>query len=151
MMDVGYDAAVFSPDQKIQLIAEVKAKRGATETWATQMRRNLLAHQAITNTPFFLLALPDHFYLWRDGATNVEEKPPDYSVETEKLLSPYLRNTGLSLQSLSASSFEFLVIAWLRDLVQTKISPDTPEQQWLIESGLFQAIQNGAVVTPVAA
>lgn len=153
MNDFGYDAAVYSPDQKIQLIAEVKAKRGATQEWATQMRRNLLVHQAIGFAPFFLLALPDHFYLWRDGSVVPDEKLPDYSAETEKLLSPYLNSAGLSLNNLSGQSFELVVIAWLRDLVHSRLSKDsvTPEQQWLIDSGLFQAIKDGSVVTPVAA
>jgi hypothetical protein len=148
-----YDAAVYSPDNKLELIAEVKARPDASEAWATQMRRNLIVHQLIPSAPYFLLALPDFFYLWRDSALGGEEAPPDYKVEAGTVLAPYLTKSQLPVKDLSEYGLELLVTAWLTELVASRLTKDTagPEQQWLFDSGLYQAIRGGSVVTQAAA
>ena len=57
------DFVVHSPDDLVQLVVEVKSVKGATDEWAAKMRRNLLAYAVIPNSRFFLLALPEYFYL----------------------------------------------------------------------------------------
>ena len=62
------DIAVFSRDYRITLVVEVKGQKHATDEWAAKLRRNLLAHDMIPPSQYFLLALPDHFYLWKENA-----------------------------------------------------------------------------------
>ena len=59
------DIAVYSPDDRLKLVVEVKGYRNATDEWAAQMRRNLLEYNAVPVGEFFLLVLPEYFYLWR--------------------------------------------------------------------------------------
>jgi len=85
------DIAVYSKDDQLQLVVEVKSKTAATADWAARMRRNLAAHLAIPNAPFFLLALPDHFYLWRRLPAPLVVVPPDYDVAPAPLLARAVR------------------------------------------------------------
>ncbi len=73
------DIAVYSRDDKLQLVVEVKNRVKATASWAAHMRRNMVAHLDMPRSPFFLLALPDHFYLWRGLAAPLDIAPPDYA------------------------------------------------------------------------
>ena len=69
------DIAVYSPNNELQLIVEVKNKIGATPEWAANMRRNLSIHSIVPYSPYFLLALPDYFYLWKDPSATLDLKP----------------------------------------------------------------------------
>src|SRR5919202_1159445 len=107
------DIVVYRPDERVLLVAEVKNIRGASAEWAAQMRRNLLVHGIVPNAPFFLLALPDHFYLWKDGKSIQDTVPPDYEVETAVALGAYTERLGIPLEDLSEPSLELLVTSWL--------------------------------------
>ena len=48
------DIAVSAPDERVQLVVEVKNVRGASPEWAAQLRRNLLVHGLVPNAPFFV-------------------------------------------------------------------------------------------------
>ena len=61
------DIVVFGPDARPQLLVEVKNRSAASPEWAAQLRRNLAVHFGLTSTPYFLLALPDIFYFWRNA------------------------------------------------------------------------------------
>src|SRR5215813_1877658 len=86
------DIEVYSHDKKLKLVVEVKNKHGASPEWAVQMRRNLLAHSAVPRAPFFLLALPDNLYRWKDGSDSTESRPPDFVVDASPILADYLKN-----------------------------------------------------------
>jgi hypothetical protein len=147
------DIAVYGPDEHVRLVAEVKAIRGASTEWAAQLRRNLLMHGFIPNAPYFLLATPDRFYLWKDGKPDQDAVPPDYEVETAKLLASYIERLGISLADLSEPGFELLVISWLHDLIDFDRSRDDAHSadHWLFDSGLYEALKHGSVVLPVGA
>ena len=55
------DMVVRSPSGAIALIVEVKARPQATDKWAATLRRNFSAHGMISDSAYFLLALPDFF------------------------------------------------------------------------------------------
>jgi hypothetical protein len=76
-MDRGVDIAVNSRDGGLLLIVEVKNRPRTSPDWAVKFRQNLLAHHAIPRATYFLLALPDQLYLWKD-AWNQEASPPNY-------------------------------------------------------------------------
>jgi hypothetical protein len=143
------DIAVYSPDNRLQLIAEVKGKTGATPEWAAQMRRNLLAHSSIPPVRFFLLATPEHFYFWKDGSDSLEAKPPDSVVDARHIVDPYIKNTRISREQMSDSSLQLILTSWLSFLVNSKLTAESvpPSEKWLFDSGLYEAIRHGSIET----
>ncbi|MCH7745936.1 MAG: hypothetical protein IIC84_07685 [Chloroflexi bacterium] len=143
------DIEVYTPQSGIQLVVEVKTKRGETDEWAAKFRRNLFAHQSIPSSRFFLIALPEHLYLWRDK-TSPDLIPADYKVRTKDVLRPYLEQ--ISLEELDGLSFEFLVKAWLDDLIWSKLTREEagPGLEWVFDSGLYESIRHGEIRTEAA-
>lgn len=140
------DIVVSSPDGRIVLVVEVKNHAGASEEWATHFRRNLVAHSILPAAEYFLLALPDDLFLWRNSQTP-GEAPPAYRVPTAEALEPF-RVAGSGVAGL-----EMAVNAWLNVLT----SPDIGEEEvarrygWLVDSGLYQRIRGGDVEYQAAA
>jgi hypothetical protein len=137
------DLVVYSPDDRIQLVVEVKNKKGADDNWAAQIRRNLLVHGMIPGSHFFLLALPEYLYLWRPSKS-VQPIPPDYKVPSRQALKPYLDDTDLL--DLNEHSLELLLSSWLTDIIGSLVSKDTaPELSWIFDSGLYDRIKGGSI------
>jgi hypothetical protein len=142
-MSVAPDFVVESPDRQVQLVVEAKTKAGASEQWAARMRRNLVVHGTVPLAPYFLLALPTHFFLWqRAGAP---EALPDFDVDPRDMLRPYFESKSSQLDELSEESFELVVRAWLDDLVRRPRVVETPQTSWLFRSGLLESIRHGEV------
>lgn len=142
------DMVVKSSEDNVVLIVEVKARSQVTDEWASTLRRNLVTHQLVPNTAFFLLALKDYFYLWKPNSSNISAKF-DYKIPASSVLDKYLGS--LSLADISGFSLELLVSAWLGDLANSQISEDEyPEFASIIKSGLYEAIKGGAIQTQVA-
>ncbi len=141
------DIAVYSKDDQLQLVVEVKSKTAATPDWAARMRRNLAAHLAIPNSPFFLLALPDRFYLWCRLPSPLAVVPPDYDVDPAPLLAPYVADGARSLRAMSEGGLTLAVSSWLTDVVVSDPDAETAgsHQAWLFTSGLYHAIAGGVV------
>ncbi|HEY3026817.1 MAG TPA: hypothetical protein VGJ55_11760 [Pyrinomonadaceae bacterium] len=141
------DIAVYSPDNRLQLVAEVKGKTGATPEWAAQMRRNLLMHSAIPPARFFLLATPEHFYLWTDETESLEAKAPDSVVDARPIVDPYIKDTRISRNQISDSSLQLILTSWLSFIVNSKLTAENvaPSEKWLFDSGLYEAIKNGSI------
>jgi hypothetical protein len=143
------DITIFDPEGKIQLIVEVKKiilKKSAQR--ATEIRRNLLVHSAIQNTPFFLIAFPDNFYLWKQETADMYDKPADYHFDANNTIKNYAKKHQISSQEMSPQEFELLVSDWLKDLVNSQSSEDSLE--WATISGLYDAIKNGSVTMDAA-
>lgn len=148
------DMAIYNPQGQIDLVVEVKNKRGTSREWAAKMRRNLLAHGTFPATKLFLLALPDHFYTWKDVEALPAESSPTYDIDPEPFLRPYYEKAGVSPEKLSGTSFEFIVSSWINELqLLDHIPAHIPHtiQRWLNESGMFSVIHNGRVVIPEVA
>jgi hypothetical protein len=142
------DITVFSPDDRLQLVVEVNNKRGATLDWVMNMRRNLLAHSVIPDARFFLLALPDRFYLWKN-ATSYDLILPDYEIDATPILRAYTDNSKLSLDSLSEYGLELIINSWLNHLLSKDLTKENaqPFEMWLFDSGLYEAIKYGSTKT----
>ena len=97
---------------------------------------------------YFMLALRDHLYLWRNPAP--DGGVPDYEADTAVALRPYLVRLNADLDKLSETSFELLIEAWLTDLVGGTL-PEAPNRRWLEESGLAESVRDGAIRTNIAA
>jgi hypothetical protein len=144
------DFIVRSSDNKLQLVVEVKTKRGSDSNWAASWRRNLFAHAQIPSAPYFLLALPDRFYLWKDASIKVV--PPDYEVDAKQVLSPYLKELSVPLDELTEQSFELLIRNWLDDVTADHRNSwsKTRATEQLQRSGLYEAIKDGLISTQMA-
>lgn len=152
-MAIRSDIMAYDSEGNLALVVEVKNKRGTDNEWATKMRRNMLAHGLVPSARYFLLALPDRFYLWKDKPLPELEKP-GYEIDPLPFLEPYFEGVGIQPENLSGAGFELLVLSWLNELAQTGELPDTllkGDNAWLIESGLLEAINQGHIVPEVAA
>jgi hypothetical protein len=140
------DFVVRSSDNRTVLIVEAKKRINASADWAAQMRRNLAVHGALPPTPYFLLALPDKFYLWKNPSSH-QVVAPDYEFDARAALRPYLESLNSPLSTLSETSFESVIRLWLEGLVRDG-TLDQPD--WLHASGLDADLRD-AVVTSHAA
>jgi hypothetical protein len=141
------DFVVEKPGGAIQLVVEAKNTVAPSPEWAGRFLQNLFVHAEIPPTPYFLLALRDHLYLWRHPSR--ESGPPQFEGDTATALRPYLMRLHRPLENLSQSSFEILVYAWLSDLIAGL--PEAELSSWLRESGLSESIRNGVIRSQAAA
>ena len=147
------DLVAYNPDGQITLIVEVKSRTDTSRSWATRMRRNMLAHGVVPNSRFLLLALPDRLYLWKDTGNIPELVEPTYEIDAMPFFRPYYERANISPDDLSSQSFELIVTSWLNELIQSGIPVNVPEaqRQLLQESGLLEALKGGSVAVEVPA
>lgn len=151
-MNTTADFVVYAQDDTICVVVEAKSTSNGSAEWAAELRHNLLTHQAVPHAPYFLLALPRRFYLWKD-APATEAVLPHYQIDPQVMLPLYLRELSVPLDQLSVDGWEFVVAAWLDDLVGKSPHHDlsTAAHQWLVESGLYDAVRNGTVTAQATA
>ncbi|MFN8483954.1 MAG: hypothetical protein U0768_13020 [Anaerolineae bacterium] len=141
------DFVVYDPDGQITLVVETKSKLDTSRNWATQMRRNILAHGMLPNAPFLLLAMPNRLYLWKNSGTSPELVAPMYEVDATPFFRPYYERAQVSPENLSGQSFGLIVASWLNELLQdagpANLSDDA--HRFLEESGLLEALRGGSV------
>jgi hypothetical protein len=141
------DVAVYAPDAKLQLVVKIKKRLGTSAEWVTRMYQNMRTYALLPNSPYLLFAFPDFFYLWKNALPVSESNPPDFTIETQEILKPYLDLSYVSLEDINEYSLELLVTSWLEDLVKSKVSLEIPPFQWFKDSGLYHTIKNGSIVT----
>jgi len=143
--DAGWDLSIDNRNGQLILVVEVKTKLNASPEWATQLRRNILAHGTFPKAPYFLMVFPDRFYLWTDADVRLEQSEPNYIIDARPILQPYFEQAGVSGEQISGQSLELIVASWLGRIIHSeKPLEDTDKsQQWLIESGLYAAIAGG--------
>jgi hypothetical protein len=146
------DFVAYDRNGQIVLIAEVKNKKNVSSEWATKLRRNILAHGDMPNAEFFMIALPERFYLWKNAGNKPELKAPTLEIEANSLLKPYFEKTGISIDNMTPQSFEFIISAWLNSILQDKISSEEKKESknWLNESGFSKALSGGYLKYEVA-
>ena len=142
-----FDLLAYDRFDQLVLVGEIKAHQSVSTDWAAQLRRNILAHRLTPNVRFFLVALPDRLYLWKDSGSLPDMVEPDYVVDAQPLLKAYFEKAGLTAQTVSGQTFEFLVALMLNDLSSKdkKALEDEGNFGWLIESGLHDALQGGHI------
>jgi hypothetical protein len=147
MMAQRADLVVYDADGQISLIVEARSKTDTSRSWATEMRRNMLAHGLMPKSRFFLLALPDRLYLWKDVENLPELIEPTYEIDATPFFQPYFEKSKLTPNSIIGQSFELIVTSWLNELIRSGISSNVPTLQRaaLEESGLLEALQGGRV------
>jgi hypothetical protein len=143
-MVVAADFVVNGVNDDPQLIVETKAKASASRDWAAQLRRNIFAHVSLPNAPYFLLASPERFYLWKNASPSAVAQP-DYEIDAEEALRNYVSRLETPLPRLSENGFKFLIHAWLDDVASVASEKLAAPDQWLLDSGLFEAIRHGTI------
>jgi len=141
------DLVAYNPDGQITLLVEVKGRTDTSRSWATRMRRNMLAHGMAPKTRFLLLALPDRLYLWKDAGNTPDLVEPTYEIDATPFFQPYYARAGLSPDQLTHQSFELIVASWLNELIRSGMSDSVPEpqRQQIRDSGLLDAIKGGSI------
>jgi hypothetical protein len=141
------DFAVFNRAGDLVVIAEAKTKVDGGPQWATGWFRNYLADRRGSAPAFVLLATPERVFLWKQPSA-ASSPEPTAIADARGLFSAYLQRSNLAPTDLSGSTFELVVGAWLNDFSQGLWQPSsTDETRALVETGLFEAIENGRVVT----
>jgi hypothetical protein len=142
------DITVFDNSRQAVLIVEVKARTGTSKEWASLYRRNLAAHGSLPKVPYFLIATPDHFSLWKNPPNGAIATNPDYDIDATEVLEPYYRRSNIDSRTVMGRAFELIVAAWLHD-VQEGIVADgvvRPSQHRLGESGILEALRGGRLI-----
>lgn len=151
------DLAVYSEDRRLQLIIEVKGRTDATAEWAAELRRNLLAYELLpANVPYFLIAAPYRFFLWKGASAAPADSeaivPPDYTIGAEPLLSAYLAYPppdapDEALRRLNSDALTIAIIPWLNNLLGSSEAKEDlyNRMPWVFDSGLYEAIKDGRI------
>ena len=156
MITGGADVVVHDREGRTVLVVEPKSRLDATGDWAARTFRNLYAHGSVPDVPYFMLALPDAFYLWKDPERRAleafvdgrggEEVAPDYAVPAWEIVRPYLGGKDVSPHEVSTYAMEMIVGAFVADVLNSDLSPDEAPDHWwwLFDSGLYDAMRGGA-------
>jgi hypothetical protein len=67
------DFIAYDADGQIVLLAEAKSRLGTSGTWASKLRRNMLAHGLLPKSRFFLIATPERMYGWKQESLPASE------------------------------------------------------------------------------
>jgi hypothetical protein len=104
------------------------------QRWATSLRRNLAAHSAFPNVPYFLMLLvPEKGYLWSHPDAP-SDAPPDYAVDLNQLTLP-----GETAPTENGLAAEGWVQRSLMALLEGRLHPGG---LWWTESGLQRVVDN---------
>jgi hypothetical protein len=139
---------IEKPSYGIRLLVEARNTPAPSREWAVRYLRNIFEDDRIPQTEYFLLALRNHLYLWHRPTR--EPGNPDFEGDTESELQPLLSKLKLPLDTLSKNSFELLIQVWLDDLIDG-ILPLSGNHQWLVDSGLADAVRDGSLRFNLAA
>ncbi len=154
LRDSGIDFVLHSRDRRLTTLVEVRSKTNTSSSWATQFRRNRLAHgNPSPRGDFFLLATPDRLYLWKGADLGAARFEPSFEADARPLFAPYFQGTSVSAATASSEAFELIVASWLADLVR-EAEPRArlvAERPWLVESGLLDAVAGGEIEYATAA
>ena len=117
MMLTTWDVEAYDRDNQLVLAVEIKSKLNASPEWAAQLRRNILAHGIYPNAPYFLMILPDRFYLWKNTDSKDETILPTYIIDSRPILQPYVEQSSVTAVQLSRQSLELIADSWLNDIM----------------------------------
>jgi len=141
------DHVVFDRQGQIVLLVEIKAILSTSSEWAAELLRNIFTHGLLPKVPYYLLALPDKFYLWTEFDRYQPGELPDYEVDSRSFLMPRLERVGIAIDEIHGSTFELIVSGWLNEILYFEELRDELDGNldWLEESGLYGAIAGGRI------
>jgi hypothetical protein len=141
------DVFAYDKQGKLALIVEAKGRTHTSSDWAIKMRRNILAHGLMPFSQYFMLALPDKLYLWKNIDNNIDLIEPTYETNSEPLFHGYFKKANLNPEDIGGRSFELIVTSWINELVNLGIADELPLEQrkLLVDSGLVAALKGGSI------
>ena len=95
----------------------------------------MLAHGVLPWSKYFLIATPEHMYLWKQERPDPAEAPPEVTIDAATIFQPYFQKFQQDPSKIAPEAFEFLVLTWLTDITRSgepKPAPD-PSSAWLSE------------------
>ena len=148
-MAVYADITIETRDRRRVLVVECKRGKETSPLKAAQWRRNYLAHGIHLDVPYFLLAFPTTFFLWR--ASRDANAAPDFTAPAKSVLSRYLGKIADRPDGPLEESLEIALSTWLNDLATgiRQPEPGSEADQMLVQSGLLAQIKDGVVRTQV--
>jgi len=144
------DIAVYSPDGRPQVVVVVKGLADKSPDWAASYRHNLLSDPPAVAAPYFVLALPDHLYVW-GGGRDPAPRRPDLDLNAALVLQPYLLHQENGHPRWREGELQIVLTNWLDDLVRTDFGTPAPWAADLERIGLLPAVRGGEVRVGVAA
>jgi hypothetical protein len=141
------DFIAYDADGQIVLLAEAKSRLGTSGSWASKLRRNMLAHGLLPKSRFFLIATPERMYGWKQESLPASDDLPQFTVDAREALQPYFAKLSQNPDSISPQAFELLFLTWLTDIARSE--PDQlesdPSLASLKESGLLSSLQQAEI------
>ena len=141
------DLVLYDRLGRLVAAAEIKNKRGTSADWATQLRRNILAHGEFPPVDFSLVITPDRLYLWKGAGNEPTLIQPAYEADARPIFMPYFDRARLTPAEVSGMAFELIVASWLGDLMRFdgQAQKLASGERWLVESSLLDAIKDGRI------
>lgn len=140
------DIVVFSKDKRPILVVDVKDTRAyTTRESAAGVRRSLITHGLLPDTPFFVFATRSQLFLWPQ---NVDPRdPPGFTAAIDSILDDYASHRPNRPKTSRGGALEIVIFSWLSDLASgiRSPSPGSPADHMLLESGVYEQIQGGTV------
>lgn len=141
------DILILSPEDLPIAVVEVKNRQDLTREVATALRRNIIIHSLLPQTPYFLLVSQDIGFLWK--AATSPDAPPEYEFPMDKVVARYLkREPGERLYGIE---LEFLVLQWLTDLASGALKTSEEPEKTLALAGFNDSIREATVTIEEAA
>jgi len=144
-MNPTWDLMAYDRNGQLVLSVDIRKSPTASPEWAAELRKNILAHGVYPITPYFLMALSDQFFLWKNGNAVNPESKPTYTVDAGPIVNPYLEGTKYTADDLDRGTFKFILSAWLGKLIYHGRPREEIKAiaEWVVESGLYDAIDGG--------
>jgi hypothetical protein len=145
--NTGIDFIAYDANGSVVLLAEAKSRHGTSEAWAAKFRRNMLAHGALPQSKYFLIATPERMYGWKQENLNFDEVPPDFTIDAHKALAPYFAKFDQDPARITPEAFELLVLTWLTDIARSEeyLRKLDPSLQSLSDSGLLSSLRQAHI------
>jgi hypothetical protein len=141
---MSYDFAAYDKDGRLSVVVEAKRRLRTDAAWATELRRNIFAHEAVPQA-VFMVVVPDKVYVW-NAVAREQDKPIE--IDASSIFAPYFEQTGISPDTIEPQAFEQLVSWWLNDLA--RMDPVAIDRR-LRESGIVEALAGSRVLRQLAA
>jgi hypothetical protein len=138
------DVVVYDKNGQLAAVIEAKNIKGKPRKWAIEMRRNLYEYGFLPKIPYFILALPDRLYIWKNAKNTPEIIEPDYEIDITELFKSYYDQLGISPEEIGHDGFELLITSWLNEIAQADIAQT---QNLLVNSGLLETLKTGRIVS----
>lgn len=140
------DILILSPEDLPIAVVEVKNRQDLTREVATELRRNIIIHSLLPQTPYFLLISQDVGFLWRAAGPDAL---PEYEFPMDKVVARYLkREPGERLYGIE---LEFLILQWLTDLASGALKTSEEPEKTLAFTGFNDSIREATVTIEEAA